>query len=129
MSRLKARFPVNPKSTGSISFEEPGLLLSMNVRYNKEDGILQLDQRQAIELLATKLGVTSNPPRSLPISSELDLPKLKTAEVDAIEYLSIIGSCLPESDRVAPGARPRSTAKRSGLSGFLHDAKPIQPQD
>jgi hypothetical protein len=122
MSRLKARFPVNPKSSGSISFDEPGLLLSMNVRYDIKTGILQLDQKQAIELLAAKLQVIGKPPRSLPIPSDLDLPKLKTAEVDPIEYLSIIGSCL----HIAQVSRPDIAyavgylARHSATPGVAH---------
>jgi len=94
MVRMNQRFPVNPNSTGTISFEEPGLILSMNVRYDIVKGILQFDQRQSIEALAAKLGLVGAAPRSLPIAPDCDLPKLKTAEVDVIEYLSIIGSCL-----------------------------------
>jgi hypothetical protein len=79
MDRLGKRFPVNASSSGEISFEEPGLLLGMNVRYSRTDGILQFEQRQAIERLAQKLGVTSLPPRTLPIAPDSDLPKLKAA--------------------------------------------------
>ena len=94
MTRMNQRFPVNPNSTGTISFEEPGLILSMNVRYDFGRGILQFDQKQSIEALATKLGLVGAAPRSLPIAPDCDLPKLKKAEVDVNEYLSIIGSCL-----------------------------------
>jgi hypothetical protein len=93
MERLEKRFPVNNKSSGIISVDEPGLLLSMNVTYDKAKGVLRFDQKKAIEALAKKLGVTERP-RTLPISPDTDLPKLKQAEVDAIEYLSIVGSCL-----------------------------------
>jgi hypothetical protein len=34
LSRLSKRFPVSPKSTGIISFAEPGRVLSMQVRYD-----------------------------------------------------------------------------------------------
>ena len=94
MERLGKRFPVNASSSGEISFEDPGLLLSMNVRYSRAQGILQFDQRNAIEKLADKLGLKDSPPRSLPIGPDEDFPKLKTAEVDVNGYLSIIGSCL-----------------------------------
>ena len=93
MERLAKRFPVNNKSSGIISVDEPGLLLSMNVSYDKAKGVLRFDQKKAIEALAKKLGVTERP-RTLPISPDTNLPKLKQAEVDAIEYLSIVGSCL-----------------------------------
>ena len=66
----------------------------MNVRYSRTEGILQFDQRQAIERLAQKLRVTSLPPRTLPIAPDSDLPKLKATEVEVNKYLSILGSCL-----------------------------------
>ena len=94
MSRLEARFPVNPKSTGNISFDTPGLVLSMNVRYDRDRGLLEFDQRTAFEALAARVGVTTDPPRTLPIASLVDLPKLPKAEVDPIEYLSIVGAIL-----------------------------------
>jgi hypothetical protein len=94
MERLEKRFPVNPKSTGVISFETPGLVLSMNVRYDAKKGVLQFDQKNAITALAEKIGVAELPPRSLPISDTVDLPKLDKAEVSQTEYLSIVGSCL-----------------------------------
>ena len=56
MSRLEARFPVNPKSTGVISFDSPGLVLSTQIRYDRNKG-LQFDQRSSIQSLAAKYGV------------------------------------------------------------------------
>jgi hypothetical protein len=122
MERLEKRFPVNPNSSGRISFEEPGLLLSMNVRYDQKQGILQFDQKQAIELLAEKLGVTKLSPRSLPMAPDFDLPKLKKAEVDSIEYLSIVGSCL----HICQVSRPDCSfavgvlARHSATPGVIH---------
>jgi hypothetical protein len=95
MDRLSKRFPVNEKSSGLITVDDPGLVLSMNVRYNKDEGKLQLDQQQSIDLLAKKFKMTDQSKiKSLPLPSEFNLPKLKTAEVSQKEYLSIIGSCL-----------------------------------
>jgi hypothetical protein len=95
MDRLSQRFPVNEKSSGLITVDDPGLVLSMNVRYNKDEGKLQLDQQQSIDLLAKKFKMTDQSKiKSLPLPSEFNLPKLKTAEVSQKEYLSIIGSCL-----------------------------------
>jgi len=94
MQKLESRFPVNPKSTGIISFETPGLVLSMHVRYDRERGILQFDQRAAIESLAKRYNVMDLKPMSRPITSTVELPKLSAAEVDPIEYLSVVGSCL-----------------------------------
>jgi hypothetical protein len=94
MQKLESRFPVNPKSTGLISFDSPGLVLSMHVRYDREHGVLQFDQRAAIEALAARFNVIDLKPKSLPITTTTELPKLSKAEVDPIEYLSVIGSCL-----------------------------------
>ena len=69
MQNLESRFPVNPKSTGIISFESPGLVLSMHVRYDRERGILQFDQRSAIESLAKRYNVMDLKPISRPITS------------------------------------------------------------
>ncbi len=94
MSRLEARFPVNPKPTGVISFDSPGLVLSMQIRYDRNKGLLQFDQRSSITSLAEKYGVKDLKRRTMPITSAVDLPKLAVAEVDPNEYLSIIDSCL-----------------------------------
>ena len=102
MSQLEARFPVNPKSTGVISFDSPGLVLSMQVRYDRARGILQFDQRASIQALAAKYGVMDLKPKSMPITPAVDLPKLAEAEVDINEYLSIVGSCL----HIAQVSRP-----------------------
>ena len=48
LQRLAARFPVNEKSTGLISFDDPGRILSMHVRYDIQKGILEFDQHEAI---------------------------------------------------------------------------------
>ena len=94
MERLGKRFPVNPNSSGNISFSEPGLILSMNVRYDIDKGVLQFDQSHAIEHLAKRLGLTESAPRTLPIPHDFNLPKLKEAEVDVNQYLSVLGSIL-----------------------------------
>jgi len=72
------------------------------VRYDREQGILQFNQQAAIESLARSKGVIDLKPRSLPISQLVELPKLSQAEVDPIEYLSIVGSCL----HIAQVSRP-----------------------
>jgi transposase InsO family protein len=94
MDKLKSRFPVNEKSSGAISVNDPGLLLSMQVKYDKSKGVLQFNQERAIETLAKRMEVTTDYPRRLPIRSPCELPKLETAEVSQKEYLSVIGSCL-----------------------------------
>ena len=118
LSRLSKRFPVNPKSTGIISFAEPGRILSMQVRYDIEKGILEFDQMEAIEALAKKLGVEKRKPRSLPIDPNCDLPKLKEAEADVTDYMSIIGSCL----HIAQVSRPDIAFAMGVLS--RHSATP-----
>jgi len=57
LSRLSKRFPVNEKSNGIISFDEPGRILSMQVKYDIKKGILEFNQTEAIEALAKKFGV------------------------------------------------------------------------
>ena len=122
MERLSKRFPVNPNSSGNISFGEPGLILSMNVRYDIERGILQFDQSHAIEHLAKKLRLTDCAPRSLPVSPDLNLPKLKVPEVDVNQYLSVLGSVL----HIAQVSRPDisfacgALARHSAAPGVAH---------
>ena len=94
MRRLESRFPVNPNSTGVIEGEKRGNILSMDVFYDREKGILQINQNEAIEALARKLKVDKQPPRSLPLSSDKQLPKLEQASVPQRDYLSIVGSLL-----------------------------------
>ena len=94
MKQLEARFPVNKNSTGEITVDKPGLLLSMQVRYDRARGILEFNQQAAIESIAEKTGVDKVPPRSMPITDKILLPKLKEAKIDQRKYLSIVGSLL-----------------------------------
>ena len=66
----------------------------MQIRYDRNKGLLQFDQRFSITSLAVKYGVKDLQCRTMPITSAVDLPKLAVAKVDPNEYLSIIGSCL-----------------------------------
>lgn len=118
MERLGKRFPVNPNSSGNISFSEPGLILSMNVRYDIDKGVLQFDQSHAIEHLAKRLGLTESAPRTLPIPHDFNLPKLKVAEVDVNQYLSVLGSIL----HIAQVSRPDVSFACGALS--RHSAAP-----
>ena len=82
LKRLSHRFPVNPKSTGIIDKDHPGLILSMDVHYDREAGILRLDQKHAIEALARKHELDDpKKVRRLPIKDNQDCPKLEEAEV------------------------------------------------
>jgi hypothetical protein len=94
MERLEARFPVNKNSTGEITVDKPGLLLSMQVRYDRTHGILEFNQQAAIESIAEKTGMDKAPPRSMPITDKVILPKFKEAQIDQRKYLSIVGSLL-----------------------------------
>ena len=85
---------MNAKSTGLITYETPGLILSMNVRYDRERGILEFDQKAAIEALGARIGIQAMKPRTMPITSSVVLPKLPRAEVDQTEYLSLVGAML-----------------------------------
>ena len=69
MERLEARFPINPKSSGLITFESPGLVLSMHIKYDRQKGILQFNQMAAIEALARRNNVMDLKPRSMPITT------------------------------------------------------------
>jgi len=102
MEKLNARFPVNPNATGLITFDKPGLVLSMRVRYDQSRGILELDQLPSIEALARKFDVTGLAKKSMPITASVLLPKLEKAEVDINTYLSVLGSCL----HIAQVSRP-----------------------
>ena len=119
LKRLSHRFPVNPNSTGIIDKDHPGLLLSMDVYYDREAGVLRLDQKQAIEALARKHGLDDKKKiRRLPIKDDQDLKKLEEAEVPQTEYLSIIGSCL----HIAQVSRPDINYAIGVLS--RHSSKP-----
>jgi hypothetical protein len=120
MERLEKRFPVNPKSSGLITFDTPGLVLSMHVRYDQEKGVLQFDQHDAIVAIARKIKVTDLPPRSLPITDTVDLPKLERAEVSQTDYLSVVGSCL----HICQVSRPDSAYAIGVLT--RHSATPGQ---
>ena len=102
MKRLEHRFPVNAKSTGVIQGKKLGHILSMEVKYDKEKGVLSINQREAIEALARKHNLHKDAPRKLPITSDCQLPKLSAAEVSQTEYLSLVGSCL----HIAQVSRP-----------------------
>lgn len=122
LTRLSKRFPVNQKSTGLISFEDPGRILSMHVRYDVARGILEFDQREAIEALAKKFEVEKDKPKNLPIGHAIELQKLSKNEVDTSEYMSIIGSCL----HIAQVSRPDisfavgALARHSATPGKQH---------
>ena len=95
--KLKQRFPVNPKSSGYITSEDPGLLLSMQVKYDIEKGILQFNQERAIRALAEKYKLDDpHQARTLPIAVKDELPKLTEPSDPSFPstFLSIIGSCL-----------------------------------
>jgi len=55
MERISDRFPINPSSSGFVTSEEPGLLLSMHVKYDRDAGLLSFNQLSAIEALAKKV--------------------------------------------------------------------------
>lgn len=95
-SRLKQRFPVNPKSSGYISKENPGLLLSMQVKYDFNKGELTFNQSRAIDTLARKYDLNASYKSLLPLHATNELPKLDAPEDPSYpsKYLSMIGSCL-----------------------------------
>jgi hypothetical protein len=122
MEKLNARFPVNPNATGLITFDKPGLVLSMRVRYDQARGILEMDQLASIEALAKKFNVTGLAKKSMPITASVLLPKLEKAEVDVNTYLSVLGSCL----HIAQVSRPDIAyavsvlCRHSSTPGIIH---------
>jgi len=105
LDALKARFPVNPKSSGFISPDDPGLILSMHVYYDMETGTLKFNQLQSVEALAKKFQLNdAQQQRALPIGTDDNLPKLTEPESKVIlkDYMSIVGSCL----HIAQVSRP-----------------------
>ena len=97
MSHLSKRFPVNPSSSGEITTEKPGLLLSMQVSYDRTHGVLRFNQQRSIEALAAKFELNDlKLAKLLPIAPDTELPKLAVAEDPSFPsiYLSIVGSCL-----------------------------------
>jgi hypothetical protein len=105
LDALKARFPVNPKSSGFVTADDPGLILSMHVSYDMETGKLQFNQLQSIEALAKKFHVNdAKLQRALPIGTDDNLLKLTEPENKVIlkDYMSIVGSCL----HIAQVSRP-----------------------
>ena len=97
LDNISKRFTVNQDSSGFISTESPGLLLSMHVNYDRDAGVLTFNQRKAIEALATKFNLNNKEShKSLPLSADDKLPKLDKAEDPKFitQFLSIIGSCL-----------------------------------
>ena len=122
LTNMGKRFPINKKSSGTITEENPGLLLSMEVKYNRSKGILKFNQERAIVKLTQKLKLTELPPKELPIKDPDKLPKLEENEVSQIEYLSIIGSCL----HISQVSRPDCAfavgvlARHSANPGHIH---------
>jgi hypothetical protein len=105
LTALSTRFPVNPKSSGYITPDDPGFLLSMHVHYDVSKGVLRFNQRRSIETLAKSLNLDDpHKQRKLPISNSQDLPKLTEPESQKLvtPYLSIVGSCL----HIAQVSRP-----------------------
>jgi hypothetical protein len=105
IKRLSDRFPINSSASGFVTVDEPGLLLSMHVKYDRALGVLRFNQLAAIEALAKKFDLADvRDLRTLPISKKDDLPKYLTPQdgVSCSDYLSIIGSCL----HIAQVSRP-----------------------
>ena len=94
-SKLEKRFPTNATEAREITVDNPGWILSTEVRYDREKGILELSQSKAIEKIAEKFGVDklSKYPKT-PLRIDDRLAPVETGEMDYKEYLSLIGSLL-----------------------------------
>jgi hypothetical protein len=119
--RLSERFPVNPNSSGDVSLESPGLLLSMQLLYDRERGLLSFNQQAAIESLAKKWDCETASIDfflfHMSMTYLLDAP-----QVDIKEYLNIVGSCL----HICQVSRPDAAfaigtlARHSAAPGKIH---------
>ena len=94
-SKLEKRFPTNATEAREITVDNPGWILSTEVRYDRENGVLELSQSKAIEKIAEKFGVDklSKYPKT-PLRIDNRLAPVETGELDYKEYLSLIGSLL-----------------------------------
>ena len=63
----------------------------MQIRYDRNKGLLQFDQRFSITSLAVKYGVKDLQCRTMPITSAVDLPKLAVAEVSRPDIAYAVG--------------------------------------
>ena len=94
---MESRFPMQPTEARQVSeaMNSKGWILGSEIRYNQELGILEINQRQAIESLAEKYGLTdlSKYP-SEPMKMSDKLAPVTTPEMPYEEYLSIVGSLL-----------------------------------
>ena len=79
----------------SEAMNSKGWILGSEIRYDQELGILEINQRQAIESLAEKYGLTelSKYP-SEPMKMSDKLAPVEAPEMPYEEYLSIVGSLL-----------------------------------
>ena len=94
---MESRFPMQPTEARQVSeaMNSKGWILGSEIRYDQELGILEINQRQAIESLAEKYGLTelSKYP-SEPMKMSDKLAPVEAPEMPYEEYLSIVGSLL-----------------------------------
>lgn len=128
ITKLKGRFPVNPKSSGLITVNEPGFVLSMQVYYDINAGILEFNQIDAIETLAQKFKIVEQTPKRIPMSEKSELTKLEVATFDITQYLSVVGSLMHISQVSRPDIAKSvgELAKHASTPGPDHYEAAIQ---
>ena len=101
MDKLRKRFKIQEKETGDIEF-----LLSMKISRNREDGTLTLNQDQAIDKIANKLGIFEKKPSVKTAMKVTPMTKLTEPEKDPAvvswPYLETVGSLLHISQCTRP---------------------------
>ena len=94
---MESRFPMQPTEARQVSeaINSKGWILGSEIRYDQELGVLEINQRQAIESLAEKYGLTelSKYPGE-PMKMSDKLAPVEAPEMPYEEYLSIVGSLL-----------------------------------
>ena len=96
-SVMEGRFPMQATEARQVSeaINSKGWILGSEIRYDQELGILEINQRQAIESLAEKYGLTDLPKYpSEPMKMSEKLAPVAVPEMPYEEYLSVVGSLL-----------------------------------
>jgi len=105
---VSSRFDYNPTEMRNLDASKGsdgiGWVLSTEVRYFREEGVLEMNQTAAIERIAARFGLTDTRPLSIPLdpNSPILPAKPESTLVDVKTYLSLIGSLLHVSQVTRP---------------------------
>ena len=101
MSKLRNRFSIQEQETGDIEF-----ILSIAIKRDRVKGTLTLNQKQAIEKIAEKMGITVEKPTTQTAMKVTPMVKLSEPETDSEvsnwPYLETVGSLLHISQCTRP---------------------------